>query len=96
MLRHKVEERVHEEGEPSTISKEDLCEARKKWFRPMPKERKLKRPLAFFTRHPNASLGDILSWGWLDDLKVYVIKGEFGIQYFKCLIDIKTLPWWDV
>ncbi|MFS7929465.1 hypothetical protein Hanom_Chr04g00332861 [Helianthus anomalus] len=28
----------------------------------IPKEQKYKRPLAFFTRHLDASLGDILSW----------------------------------
>ncbi|MFS7911603.1 hypothetical protein Hanom_Chr02g00120091 [Helianthus anomalus] len=80
LLYRKVEERVCEEGEPSTMSKEYLREARKKWFRKMPKERKFKRMLAFFMRHPYTSL----------------VKREFGIQCFKHLIDIKTLPWWYV
>ncbi|KAJ0835991.1 hypothetical protein HanRHA438_Chr16g0761721 [Helianthus annuus] len=38
MLRRKVEERICDEGLPMAMSKEDLREARKKWFRPMPKE----------------------------------------------------------
>ncbi|MFS7977641.1 hypothetical protein Hanom_Chr10g00906401 [Helianthus anomalus] len=62
----------------------------------MPKERKFKMPLAFFTRHPYASLGDILCWGWFEDLKVNAIKREFGVQYLKYLVDIKTLLWWGV
>ncbi|MFS7918111.1 hypothetical protein Hanom_Chr03g00197021 [Helianthus anomalus] len=31
-----------------------------------------------------------------EDLKVYAIKGEFGVQYFKYLKDLKNLPWWDI
>ncbi|MFS7929111.1 hypothetical protein Hanom_Chr04g00328671 [Helianthus anomalus] len=46
--------------------------------------------------HPEKSLGDILSWGYLEDLKVYAIRREHGVQYFEFLSDIKTLPWWDV
>ncbi|MFS7986853.1 hypothetical protein Hanom_Chr11g01015151 [Helianthus anomalus] len=48
------------------------------------------------TDYPDKSLGDILSWGYLEDLKIYVIRREFGVQYFEFLSDIKTLPWWDV
>ncbi|MFS7977915.1 hypothetical protein Hanom_Chr10g00909601 [Helianthus anomalus] len=62
----------------------------------MVEERKFKRPLKFFTRHPDQSLGDILSWGYLEDLKVYAIKREFGVPYFKFVKDLKTLSWWDV
>ncbi|MFS7954028.1 hypothetical protein Hanom_Chr07g00625501 [Helianthus anomalus] len=29
-------------------------------------------------------------------MKVYAIKRECDVQYFKYLKDIKTLPWWDV
>ncbi|MFS7912587.1 hypothetical protein Hanom_Chr02g00131721 [Helianthus anomalus] len=62
----------------------------------MVEERMFKRPLKFFTRHPDESLGDILSWGYLEDMKLYTIKREYFVQYFKFLKDIKTLPWWDV
>ncbi|MFS7912961.1 hypothetical protein Hanom_Chr02g00136071 [Helianthus anomalus] len=62
----------------------------------MPKERKFKIPLSFFTRHPDASVGDILSWGCLEDLKVYAVKREYGVQYFKYLKNTKTLPWWGM
>ncbi|MFS7946112.1 hypothetical protein Hanom_Chr06g00532221 [Helianthus anomalus] len=62
----------------------------------MPKERKYERPLQYFTDHLDKSLGDILSWGYLEDLKVYAIRREQGVQYFEFLSDIKTLPWWEV
>ncbi|MFS7969973.1 hypothetical protein Hanom_Chr09g00815511 [Helianthus anomalus] len=39
---------------------------------------------------------DILSWGYLEDLQVYAIRREQGVQYFEFISDIKTLPWWDV
>ncbi|MFS7919146.1 hypothetical protein Hanom_Chr03g00209381 [Helianthus anomalus] len=60
------------------------------------RKKKFKRPLQFFTDHPDKSLGDILSWGYLEDLKVYAIRREFGVQYFEFLSDIKTLHWWDI
>ncbi|MFS7912958.1 hypothetical protein Hanom_Chr02g00136041 [Helianthus anomalus] len=95
-LRRKVVEKISTDGIPKIISKEDLHEERKKWFRQMPEERKFKRPLKFFTRQPDKSLGDILSWGYLEDLKVYAIKREYGAQYFEILQYLKTLPWWDI
>ncbi|MFS8033747.1 hypothetical protein Hanom_Chr17g01573221 [Helianthus anomalus] len=49
----------------------------------MPEERKFKRPLKFFTSHPDKSLRDILSWGYLEDLKVYAIKREYGLVKTK-------------
>ncbi|MFS7946701.1 hypothetical protein Hanom_Chr06g00539401 [Helianthus anomalus] len=94
--RRKVAEKISTDGISKTISKEDLREEIKKWFRAMLEERKFKRLLMFFTRHPDKSLGVILSWGYLEDLKVYAIKCEYGVQYFEFLQDIKTLPWWDV
>ncbi|MFS7967990.1 hypothetical protein Hanom_Chr09g00792271 [Helianthus anomalus] len=62
----------------------------------MPKERKFIRPLQYFTHNDDISWGDILSWGYLEDLQVYAIRREQGVQYFEFLSDIKTLPWWDV
>ncbi|MFS7953667.1 hypothetical protein Hanom_Chr07g00621331 [Helianthus anomalus] len=62
----------------------------------MPKERKFRRPLHYFTHNADLSLGDILSWGYLEDLQVYAIRREQDVQYFDFLSDIKTLPWWDV
>ncbi|MFS7946236.1 hypothetical protein Hanom_Chr06g00533651 [Helianthus anomalus] len=41
-------------------------------------------------------LEDILSWGYLEDLEVYAIRREQGVQYFEFLSDIQTPPWWDV
>ncbi|MFS7947368.1 hypothetical protein Hanom_Chr06g00547481 [Helianthus anomalus] len=87
-VRRKVVEKIATEGVPETVSKEYLLEERKRWFKAMPKERKFKRPLQFFIRHPDKSLGDILWWGYLEDLKVYAIKREFGVEF---LSDIKTL-----
>ncbi|MFS8028360.1 hypothetical protein Hanom_Chr16g01509661 [Helianthus anomalus] len=51
---------------------------------------------SFLTRNKDISLGDILSWGWIPELKVFAIKREYGVQYFMYLNDIKSLPWWDV
>ncbi|XP_021996420.1 nucleoprotein TPR-like [Helianthus annuus] len=56
-LRRRVEERVRDEGIPRTLTREELIEERKKWFKPMLEERKFKRPLKFFTRHQDQSLG---------------------------------------
>ncbi|MFS7954364.1 hypothetical protein Hanom_Chr07g00629431 [Helianthus anomalus] len=95
-LCRKVLEKISTEGIPETVPKETLLEVRKNWFKVMSKERKYKRPLQYFTDHPDKSMGDILSWGYLEDLKVYVIRREQWVQYFEFLSDIKTLPWWDV
>ncbi|MFS8003377.1 hypothetical protein Hanom_Chr13g01213261 [Helianthus anomalus] len=62
----------------------------------MLKLRSFKRPLQYFTHHADISLGDIVSWGYLEDLQVYAIRREQGVQYFEFLSDIQTLPWWDV
>ncbi|MFS7953411.1 hypothetical protein Hanom_Chr07g00618281 [Helianthus anomalus] len=78
------------------VPQETLLEGRKNWFKVMLKERKFKRALQYFTDRPDKSLGDILSWGYLEDLKVYAIRREQGVQYFEFLSDIQTLPWWDV
>ncbi|MFS7988766.1 hypothetical protein Hanom_Chr11g01038721 [Helianthus anomalus] len=62
----------------------------------MPKERKFLRPLQYFTHDADISWGDILSWGYLEDLQVYAIRREQEVQYFEYMSDIKTLPWWEV
>ncbi|MFS8006802.1 hypothetical protein Hanom_Chr14g01253411 [Helianthus anomalus] len=95
-IRRKVVEKITTEGIPQTIPREILAEERKKWFKMMPKERKYRRPLQYFTHNDDISLGDILSWGYLEDLQVYAIRWEQGVQYFEFLPDTKTLPWWDV
>ncbi|MFS7912053.1 hypothetical protein Hanom_Chr02g00125341 [Helianthus anomalus] len=91
-VRRKMVERISTEGIPEVVPQEELLEGRKNWFKVMPKERKYKRPLQYFTDHPDKSLGDILSWGYLEDLQVYSIRREHGVQYFEFLSDIKTLP----
>ncbi|MFS8019581.1 hypothetical protein Hanom_Chr15g01405441 [Helianthus anomalus] len=95
-IRRKVVERIITEGIPRPIPRETLAEERKKWFKVMPKERKFIRPHQYFTHTADISWGDILSWGYLEDLQVYAIRREQGVQYFEFLSDIKTLPWWDV
>ncbi|KAJ0752456.1 hypothetical protein HanPI659440_Chr09g0324601 [Helianthus annuus] len=95
-ITRKIVEKVSTEGVPNTIPRENLAEERKKWFKVMPKERKSLRALQFFTHNKNISWGDILSWGYLEDLKVYAIRREQGVRYFEYLSDIRTLPWWDV
>ncbi|KAF5768070.1 hypothetical protein HanXRQr2_Chr14g0632081 [Helianthus annuus] len=95
-VRRKIVEKITTEGVPRTIPRENLAEERKKWFKVIPKERNFIRPLEYFTHDANISWGDILSWGYLEDLQVYAIRREQGVQYFEFLSDIQTLPWWDV
>ncbi|KAJ0509333.1 hypothetical protein HanIR_Chr11g0527661 [Helianthus annuus] len=95
-LRRKIEERVATADIPEPVSREITTEERKRWFKNMPKERKTLRALQYFTHNKDLSWGDILSWGYLEDLKVYAIRREQGVQYFEFLADIATLPWWDV
>ncbi|XP_022014609.1 FK506-binding protein 5-like [Helianthus annuus] len=68
---------------------------RSKWFKDS-HERKFKRPLKYFQRDRNVSLGDIISWGFLPQVNAYAIRREYGVQYFARLYDIMSLPWWDV
>ncbi|MFS7888837.1 hypothetical protein Hanom_Chr00s000002g01599771 [Helianthus anomalus] len=75
-VRIKVVEKISTEGIPRTIPRETLAEERKKWFKMMPKERKFRRPLQYFTHNADLSWGDILSWGYLEDLQVYAIRRE--------------------
>ncbi|MFS7926830.1 hypothetical protein Hanom_Chr04g00301731 [Helianthus anomalus] len=84
-VRRKIVEKITTEGVPRTIPRENLVEERKKWFKVMPKEKKFIRPLQYFTHDENISWGDILSWGYLEDLQVYAIRREQGVQYFGFL-----------
>ncbi|MFS7997616.1 hypothetical protein Hanom_Chr12g01143881 [Helianthus anomalus] len=95
-IRRKVVEKITTEGIPKFVPQETLLEGRKNWFKVMPKERKFRRPLQYFTHNADLSLGDILSWGYLEDLKVYAIRCEQSVRHFEFLSDIQTLPWWDV
>ncbi|MFS8003350.1 hypothetical protein Hanom_Chr13g01212961 [Helianthus anomalus] len=79
-IRRKIVEKVSTEGVPETIPREILAEERKKWFKVMPKERKSLRSLQYFTHNKNLSWGYILSWGYLEDLQVYAIRREHGVQ----------------
>ncbi|KAJ0734358.1 hypothetical protein HanPI659440_Chr11g0419161 [Helianthus annuus] len=92
-VRRKIVEKITTEGVPETTPRENLAEERKKWFKVMPKERKSLRALQFFTHNKDISWGDILSWGYLEDLQVYAIRWEQGVQYFEFLSDIRTLRW---
>ncbi|XP_022009660.1 uncharacterized protein LOC110908707 [Helianthus annuus] len=101
-LRQKVIEAVNEnvfenlkkdaeKESQSNVEKED----RSKWFKDS-HERKFKRPLKYFQRDRTVSLGDVISWGFLPQVNAYAIRREYGVQYFKRLYDIMSLPWWDV
>ncbi|XP_035843268.1 uncharacterized protein LOC118490127 [Helianthus annuus] len=96
LLKRKIEERVASADMPEPVPREISAEERKKWFRSMPKERKPLRALQYFTHDKDLSWGDILSWGYLEDLNVYAIRREQGVQYFRCISDLATLPWWDI
>ncbi|MFS8003473.1 hypothetical protein Hanom_Chr13g01214401 [Helianthus anomalus] len=84
-VRRKVVDKISTEGIPRTIPRETLVEERKKWFKVMPKERKFRRPLQYFTHNADLSLGDNLSWGYLEDLQAYAIRRAQGVQYFEFL-----------
>ena len=101
-LRQKVTEAVNdnvfeclrkeaEQESQSNVEKEDHS----KWFKDN-HERKFKRPLKFFQHDRSISLGDIISWGFLPQVNAYAVRREYGVQYFKRLYDIMSLPWWDV
>ncbi|KAJ0581070.1 hypothetical protein HanHA300_Chr04g0136741 [Helianthus annuus] len=93
-LRRKVEECLKDKNFDGT-TKDAQCEERKKWFRKS-NERKFKRPLKYYKRDRDVSLGDIISWGFLHQVNMYAIMREFGVQYFEYVQDIMSLPWWDV
>ncbi|MFS7999543.1 hypothetical protein Hanom_Chr12g01167541 [Helianthus anomalus] len=93
-LRRKVAESVKNKSF-CEMSKDEQREERKKWFR-KDTERKFKRPLKYYKRDREVSLGDIISWGYLPQVNAYAIRREFGIQYFEYIQDIMSLPWWDV
>ncbi|MFS7996851.1 hypothetical protein Hanom_Chr12g01134701 [Helianthus anomalus] len=95
-LRRKIEERIASADMPEPVPREISAEEKKSWFKVMPKERKPLRALQYFTHDKNLSWGNILSWGYLEDLNVYVIRREQGVQYFRCISDLATLPWWDM
>ena len=40
--------------------------------------------------------GKIISWAFFNDLGCYIVKREFGVEYFKHPCDFKTLPLFDV
>ncbi|MFS7935035.1 hypothetical protein Hanom_Chr05g00398691 [Helianthus anomalus] len=75
-LRRKIEERVATTDIPEPVPREITPEERKRWFKNMPKERKTLGALQYFTHNKDLSWGDILSWGYLEDLKVYAIRRE--------------------
>ncbi|XP_022019799.1 aspartic and glutamic acid-rich protein-like [Helianthus annuus] len=93
-LRRKVAEILKDKYFDGT-TKDPEKEERKKWFR-KDSERKLKRPLKFYKRDRDVSLGDIISWGFLPQVNAYAIRREYDVQYFERLYDIMSLPWWDV
>ncbi|KAJ0920343.1 hypothetical protein HanRHA438_Chr05g0240271 [Helianthus annuus] len=77
-LRRKVAESVKSKSFKE-MSKEEQREERKKWFR-KDTERKYKRPLQYYRRDRDVSLGDIISWGYLPQVNAYAIRREFGVQ----------------
>ncbi|XP_021996036.1 FK506-binding protein 5-like [Helianthus annuus] len=93
-LRRRVEECLEDKNFDGTL-KDEQREERKKRFR-KDIERKFKRPLKFYKRVRAVSLGDIISWGFLPQVNAYVIRREYGVQYFAYIQDIMSLTWWDV
>ncbi|MFS7996084.1 hypothetical protein Hanom_Chr12g01125671 [Helianthus anomalus] len=87
-LRRKVEECLKDKNFDG-ITKDESHEERKKWFRKSTK-RKFKRPLKYYKRDRDVSLGDIISWGFLPQVNVYAIRREYGVQYFEYIQDIMS------
>ncbi|MFS7905822.1 hypothetical protein Hanom_Chr01g00052191 [Helianthus anomalus] len=79
----------------SEISKDEQREEHKKWFRKTT-ERKFKRPLKYYKRDREVSVGDIISWRYLPQVNAYAIRREFDVEYFAYIQYIMSLPWWDV
>ncbi|MFS7936604.1 hypothetical protein Hanom_Chr05g00417541 [Helianthus anomalus] len=79
-LRRKVTEILKDKNFDGT-TKDPLKEERKKWFRKNT-ERKFKRPLKFYKRDRDVSLGDIISWGFLPQVNAYAIRREYSVKYF--------------
>ncbi|XP_021997797.1 acidic leucine-rich nuclear phosphoprotein 32-related protein-like [Helianthus annuus] len=71
-LRRKVAECLKDKNFDWT-TKYAQREERKKWFRKNT-ERKFKRPLKFYKRDREVSLGDIISWGFLPQVNVYDVR----------------------
>ncbi|MFS7965773.1 hypothetical protein Hanom_Chr09g00766131 [Helianthus anomalus] len=90
-LRRKVAKCLKDKNFDGT-TKDPQKEEHKKWFRKS-NERKFKRPLKFYKRDRDVSLGDIISWGFIPQVNAYAIRREFGVQYFECIQDIMSLPW---
>ncbi|XP_022019405.2 stress response protein nst1-like [Helianthus annuus] len=74
-LRRKVAEILKDKNFDGT-TKDPQKEERKKWFR-KDTERKFKRPLKFYKRDRDVSLGDIISWGFLPHVNAYAIRREY-------------------
>ncbi|MFS7951552.1 hypothetical protein Hanom_Chr07g00596511 [Helianthus anomalus] len=89
-LRRKVGESVKNKSFYE-MSKDEQREERIKWFR-KGIERKFKRPLKYYKRDREFSLGDIISWGYLPQVNAYAIKREFGVRYFEYIQDIMSQP----
>ncbi|KAJ0765479.1 hypothetical protein HanPI659440_Chr08g0303901 [Helianthus annuus] len=76
-LRRKVAESVKNKSFHE-ISKDEQREERKNWFK-KDTERKFRRPLKYYKRDREVSLGDIISWGFLPQVNAYAIRREFGV-----------------
>ncbi|XP_021971806.1 microtubule-associated protein RP/EB family member 1-like [Helianthus annuus] len=76
-LRGKVAECLKDKNFDGT-TKDPQREERKKWFC-KDTERKFKRPLKFYKRDRDVSLGDIISWGFLPQVNAYAIRREYGV-----------------
>ncbi|XP_022007450.1 glutamic acid-rich protein-like [Helianthus annuus] len=96
IVRRKMKERT-KKGKSPRIDKRETVSERQKWFRNVTLEKKFRRPLSFFTRNKYISLGDIISWCWIPDLKV--VRDQ-ALQYQRVMkfcyaYDIHSGRMWD-
>lgn len=100
-LKQKVEEKIGEEG-ASVQNDEELKKLREAWLEYVKKKKnepqteEMKRYTRFYDMKGTQASGKIISWAFLDDLQVYAVKRERGIEYFKHAPHLKSLPYFDM
>ena len=75
------------------MSKEEILRRRETW---LIKPDKAARQLKFFTQPKNSVKGEIVSWKYLEELDCIAVRRSVGVQYFKRVQDLRSLPYWDV
>ena len=75
---------------------EELKKNIESWFKGRDWKATPARQLKFFTHNKKIIKGEVISWKYLPDMKCIVIRRQYGVQYFRHMHDLKTLPQWDI